>query len=218
MSNWDRRFAVAISVELTSGKSSVGSGYAIAPNLILTARHVARPAKAKADATPYVHLVNLDRSKHPARLRWAPTTDEDIALLEVEHVIDEKLTPGRSWPPTRSTLWVTGKQRAFPRCDRQRGPARPAPFEGRIHPSVPRRPQLLLDGVVAREPGRLGRHVWCRCFRRGTPRWGGEAHPTWEDAQSQPRGYSYPGFSATPSFERFSAIPERAGWHSSSVR
>lgn len=155
MAEWDRRFAVAISLELSTGKWSVGSGYAIAPHLVLTARHVVTRADAKPGATPRVHLVNLGGKEHEARVRWPlgdadPKTTPDLALLEIDEVIDERLSPWSilaSDPLRDASDW---QAEGFPRAAiTSDDPLKPAAFEGRVQPAVPGRPMLDLDGVVA---------------------------------------------------------------------
>lgn len=133
----------------------VGSGYPIAPRLVLTARHVVEFAE-RDDASPLMlHFPDHPQLRsRPIRVehQWC-ASDLDVALLATDEVIDPDRIPGRILsrsPQQNGTRWQSA---GFPRViNATRRAYVPTSFTGELLEYVPGAKLMEVDVRVAPQP------------------------------------------------------------------
>lgn len=88
----DPRRVVDVRGWTSAGKLGLGSGYLIAPRLVLTARHVTRQRFSGVQWPNFAVYVGHPKFGYPesrsASVRWVHPTGQDVALLELDHGVE----------------------------------------------------------------------------------------------------------------------------------
>ena len=137
---------VAIEVPLRDGDVRVGTGYAIGPDLVLTADHVVRPQDEDAGG-PRVLPIDPDRAPVPASLVWPRSAEShDVALLRTERrVASDDLSAERVLAASALTESRSAETWGFPLVHRD-GVGHDAGaegFRGTLYAPTPGKPQAL---------------------------------------------------------------------------
>ncbi|MBF0107561.1 MAG: hypothetical protein HQL76_00080 [Magnetococcales bacterium] len=158
-----RDFVVIISVPTTDDLAELATGYPVAPNLILTARHVLEPEdrdrdkSVKAKWWGYKPEEKDDQGWLEAEIVWCGKDDLDAALLRL---------PERSWTPKEYLFLSSERPRegtewaseGFPHVARREDCPKSASFHGKVYSMMDSKPyfEISEDANPVREEGWKG--------------------------------------------------------------
>lgn len=172
------KLTVALAVERTTGKYSVGTGVPVAPGLVLTARHVVVPDNAAdtpvrvrfwhATEPEYRHDPDQDRSgyldaigqpdKGPDAARgvvWS-SAELDAALVAVSHPASVPIAYLSRIEPYNNADWLS---EGFPHGAWEDETPTPRRLSGKSHSRIPNTARYQVDAHIAMAGAQAGRPI-----------------------------------------------------------
>jgi tetratricopeptide (TPR) repeat protein len=157
---------VDVSARTPAGDISFGSGYLIAPGLVLTARHVTCADNGEPYDSIYIRFLDHD-TRIPCEIAWHGDSDLDASLLRCEPR-DQEDPPVRWGQLIASQAGVACEAAGFPRSMRQDDGLRDVEhLRGEINPGTGLLGQRIYVDVASAPPrsgeweGMSGASLWC---------------------------------------------------------